>query len=82
MKSAIETSYYDRVTFKEDNTFYMLCNRQLITLNRVKVYSYDVYTSTNDESYFFSSKVFVKARIAQKRSCKAIYEEILNTECA
>jgi hypothetical protein len=79
MKSANDTSYYDRVRFKEEDTYYMLLNRDVVSNSNRFFYTYDVYTSTNDTCYFFLCKVFVNYRLAQKRSCLAIYNAITST---
>ncbi len=77
IERAKHTSYHENVTFTENDAIYRIYDKQLITKNNKNYYMYSVCKqekySNNSMSY---GRILVDARIAQKRTCEAIYNEI------
>jgi hypothetical protein len=78
MTTAAQTSYYNNVEFVENDTVYKINDKQLIKRNNKDYYIYNVCKQLNKDSncFIFVANILVDAKIAQKRTCKAIYEAI------
>ena len=77
MKRAKDTCYDQHVTFTENDAIYRIFDKQLITTSDRKYYMYSVSKQkkySNDSMSY--RRILVDARIAQKRTCEAIYNEI------
>jgi len=70
IKTAAQTSYYEDVEFVENNIVYRIFNKQLIKKNNKDYYMYQVSQQHDDKT------ILVDAKIAQKKTCKAIYKAI------